>query len=834
MPIHEIQLTHKVPGPYHVIFSHNGKYVATFTKEPLDGKHQEVYLWNRSTGELLKQFSEPCNRITCFAFSSDDQRIAYANNLGQIVIWDSSTNEKIQLKAHSSVVALTFAENKEFIIYGTNNNSIIKQNIHTKTINLSIKCNNASPLTGLKLSPYEKYLIATYTNHTLNIYNTSSGEAILYGSYQKYAYFFNDSLILSTYGHNTINLLSCLNMESIFSLNIKVDNITSLHHFKDGFFACYIDGTIQWYSLLNVNCSQQIFNTHTHIADLYPLNDSTVIVGCSDGKLITLENIPEQLTSYSAHDINLFPDNTPLSLNQKIEARRLGHCHAPSFYRSEPALYSTIYYNNNLHSKMNHFFCKPEKSFHTGLFIETALSWDNKLLATVSNDSTLRIWDTSTGKCLRIITLNKGKNTVNYITILAFSPDEKSIIMYSNDKKIIQVFDIATGMCRFLLQHQRLAKITNFSFEQENPNIIALVNSNTREEEVWNIATQTKLPLYTFNNLQQTPPPSNFKISDEIEYDGTTISILDTDTNNQISRFIIQKSPWRKPFTYSTKRLSGCIENKIQVYDTISHSYTYYPKVHTDHINIFAISADETTLASGSFDMTICLWDVASKTCTHRLRGHTENIHALSFSPDGTLLASGSEDGSTSLWDVSSGTCIHYLRNHTGRVIASSLSRYNTYLASGSFDNTIQLWNIKTKTLEKTLTGHTDSVTCCLFSKDERYLFSASLDHTIRIWDVESGKCLHTLQGHSSGILKLTLSPDELCLTSEDESESLYKWYQIGTFINPRYNFASPKERALIMKFVRNPKLNCSTLSEEEQKLLMEHSYFNHLVQALQ
>ena len=62
-------------------------------------------------------------------------------------------------------------------------------------------------------------------------------------------------------------------------------------------------------------------------------------------------------------------------------------------------------------------------------------------IATGSRDKTIRIWDTSTSQCLKILT---GHD--NWITALVFHPSGKYLLSASDDKTV-KVWDLAQGRC---------------------------------------------------------------------------------------------------------------------------------------------------------------------------------------------------------------------------------------------------------------------------------------------------------------------------------------------------------------------------------------------------
>ncbi|HBW58459.1 MAG TPA: hypothetical protein DEF27_11915 [Oscillatoriales bacterium UBA8482] len=80
------------------------------------------------------------------------------------------------------------------------------------------------------------------------------------------------------------------------------------------------------------------------------------------------------------------------------------------------------------------------------------------ILASESDDQTIKIWDIQTGECLQ--TLQGHRNKVRSI---AFSPDGQFLVSGSEDKTV-RLWDLDTGKCvHTLLGHQGWVWSVDFS-----------------------------------------------------------------------------------------------------------------------------------------------------------------------------------------------------------------------------------------------------------------------------------------------------------------------------------------------------------------------------------
>ncbi len=115
--------------------------------------------------------------------------------------------------------------------------------------------------------------------------------------------------------------------------------------------------------------------------------------------------------------------------------------------------------------------------------------------------------------------------------------------------------------------------------------------------------------------------------------------------------------------------------------------------------------------------------------------GHTKSVECLDFSPDGRLVACGAHDETLTVWEIESGQC---------RWRSTESDEWND-------DST-----------------HTGEIMAVRFTPDGRHVVSASKDHTARIWDAATGVLVgmlgkpHNLvpaAGHTGVIFDLAIEP---------------------------------------------------------------------------
>ena len=235
-----------------------------------------------------------------------------------------------------------------------------------------------------------------------------------------------------------------------------------------------------------------------------------------------------------------------------------------------------------------------------------------KILASGSNDETIKFWDVASGQLIR--TLGGHTNGINSV---CFSPDGKLLASGSNDETM-KLWDVASGKSVKTLKGHT-SEVISISF---NPNG-SILASGSRDNTI--------------------------KLWDVIS--GKLLKTLEGHTREVNS------------VCFSPDGLllaSGSRDNIIKLWDVASGKSIITLKEYESNlclvsirpINSVCFSPDGKFLASSCKDGNIRLWDVDSGSLLKILKGHTTEVNSICFSPDGLLLASGSKDSTIKIWDT--------------------------------------------------------------------------------------------------------------------------------------------------------------------------------------
>jgi WD40 repeat protein len=196
-----------------------------------------------------------------------------------------------------------------------------------------------------------------------------------------------------------------------------------------------------------------------------------------------------------------------------------------------------------------------------------------------------------------------------------------------------------------------------------------------------------------------------------------------------------------------------------------------------------AFSPDGNVLAAGSGDDKIRLWNLTNSFDVATpiglpLRGHGGPVYSVAFDPDGYTLASGGGDDIARLWNLPLTT----LTGQTSAVGTLAFSPDGSLLATGSNDDTIRLWDVANPAypapLGQPITGATGSIESLAFSRDGPTLAAASND-TIRLWSVSDPAhpaALGTPLAVFTGTIRsVAFSPDGRTLAAAS-GETIWLW----------------------------------------------------------
>ncbi|KAL6793023.1 WD40-repeat-containing domain protein [Trichoderma sp. SZMC 28012] len=394
-----------------------------------------------------------------------------------------------------------------------------------------------------------------------------------------------------------------------------------------------------------------------------------------------------------------------------------------------------------------------------------AFSLDGEILASASNDHTIQLWRAPTGAFL-----HKFEGHSEWVRAVVFSPKGYTIASASNDRTI-RLWGAATGMFRYE-GHSGWVYAVAFS-----PDGLTLASaSSDHTVRLWDIGRgvlQQTLRGHRGSTRTVSFSPDGKTLASAS--DDRTIRLWDVATG-MLQQTCEGHSDWVRAVTFSPDGrtlASASNDGTVQLWDTATGTPRGILEGHSDYVNAVAFFPDSQTLVSASDDCTVRLWDT-SISSQETLKGPDDNINVVAFSSDGKTLASVSDDCIVQLWD----TATHHQtsRQHSSRVRAIAFSPNNKILALASEDCMVWFWDITTDTFKQALKGHDNYINALSFSPDGKMLASASNDSTVRLWDTATYILQKTFKGHAEAVGAIAFSPNGKMLASASVGYTVRLW----------------------------------------------------------
>lgn len=541
----------------------------TLVSTRADGK---MTLWDAANGIPIKELSGHPGQykgwVNEVSFSSDGKLFATASRDHTVKLWDAVNGQLLKtLEGHQDFVnGVSFSPDSKTLISAGEDSAIKLWNVRDGRLIQDLQISQVGRSTAVQISPEGQTLASAEENGIVKLWKLPQEKVDPQA----------EILLLNEHQDRVTSL--CFTPEGHFLVSASMDSTVKLWRVADGTLYKTLRGHKD--AVLSISCG------------LSDRNQSLKLISTSADKTIRIWNVSTQEPSIQSafYSTKFSPDS------KKISAA--GWDGMVWVWDNSGATSPKLFFNT--------------QDAHEAPVNIVRFSSDGQILASGSDDKTIRLWDSADGKLLETFTGHQDR-----VTDISFSPNGKLLASAADlEDSTIKLWELATGKpIDTLTGHQ--AGIASVAFSPNGQRLASGGYDNT--VKLWRLDGESWQLIHTLQTKSDDP--------------GLAIADLSFSPDGKI----LASASW---------------DNTIKLWQVRSGRLLKILTGNKGGVTSIAFNPDGKTLVSSSADRTIRFWDIKSGRVVKTLLRIPDSAQSLGFSDDGKLLIGASEEEGLLFWNL--------------------------------------------------------------------------------------------------------------------------------------------------------------------------------------
>lgn len=426
------------------------------------------------------------------------------------------------------------------------------------------------------------------------------------------------------------------------------------------------------------------------------------------------------------------------------------------------------------------------------------------IVATASNDKTVKLWDIASGKLINTFSGHVGG--VNHIK---FSPNGR--ILAAASDTLIYLWNVMNG--QLMAKYSTTYKpVSNFFFSSASDRFIYQKTKNSFS--IHNLNTGHLISRHTVPGVQITSGIFNastnelFTVVDQTKIYRQTIDKDSTiqwvaTCKNEVLRLVISPGmlnaitangeiyAWNRELQKIHAYTLGFVPDKIgcnadgkliAISDTLNtiHLFSIEKQQIEQSIlsglpKIESLTLGNTgTMIAASCITGIRVWK-ASGEMINQFSAHSKDVENIEFNANDTKFLSCGRDIYALEWNFTDKP-VNVFSGYSRDITNIAYSTNNMHFATTSNDSLVRIWSNRNTKVVSTFNGNQPGMDLLNVAPIHNYLISSGSNYVAWLWNLTTGDSITSLAGHTWKITDAEFSPDESYLLTASLDETIKLW----------------------------------------------------------